>query len=103
MLATYLSFIMVTSVVAGHFQEDTIRWTNDNKLDYSDFEAPPKINKDSGAAYDTFAISTTTIVYPIKIDSGKKKIEAKAIFLKRQSWMIDRYMDYEYTGRAVLL
>jgi hypothetical protein len=108
MLATYLSFVLATSInyifnitpfdqnktqnysFTEYFQEDTIRWAKDYKLDYSDFQGPPQINKASGAAYDTFAISTCSIKYHIKIDSGKKKIDAQAIFLKSQSWMISK-------------
>jgi hypothetical protein len=108
MLATYLSFFLVISinyvfnlvpidqdnirsnVFAGQVQEDTILWTKSYKLDYSDFQGPQQLRRDSGATYDTLSISSCSIKYYIRIDSGRKKINAQAIFLKKKSWMIGK-------------
>jgi len=71
---------------------DTVVWSPTYKLSFEDFKGAPKA-EDTTKRIDTSAVSSTGIRYHIKHDHNKMKIEAYAIFLKRQSWIRNRTED----------
>lgn len=71
---------------------DTVIWSPNYKLTFEDFKGMPKA-EDSTVRIDTSAVSSTGIRYHIKYDRHKMKIQAYAIFLKKQSWIRNKKKD----------
>jgi hypothetical protein len=69
-------------------QVDTIiKWSEDYKLNNTDFGSEYFAGRDSHAKYDTLAMIDCFIKYEIKLVSGKRAIHAYAAMKPRSSWM----------------
>jgi hypothetical protein len=88
MITNYL-IALVFSVSTGKITGDSvIKWSENYRLQYSDFMGEDKAaHTNSQVLFDTSAAMHYSIRWKVKLDSGKNRISAFAVFYPKISWM----------------